>query len=196
MLLGAGGLQGKVLLGEIIQGCHMKLSTFNCSIFPNKRVFTWKKITISFYSWLRRRWNSSPVVIPGAEEEEYQLTLDDIGSCLVFMYTPVTEEGAKGEPQYAITDYVKAGKRLMITFFLFDVSIILLNFYILYCSLLAAPPSVSNVQITGDAVEGSIIRGVGDYFGGKEGPSKFEWLREDNDTGLVFLLLFVSSIMD
>ena len=25
------------------------------------------------------------------------------------MYTPVTEEGSKGEPQYAITDYVKAG---------------------------------------------------------------------------------------
>lgn len=49
------------------------------------------------------------MVIAGAEEEEYQLTLDDIDSCLVYMYTPVTEEGAKGEPQYAITDYVKAG---------------------------------------------------------------------------------------
>ncbi|KAL3833703.1 hypothetical protein ACJIZ3_008439 [Penstemon smallii] len=103
-------------------------------------------------SWLRRRWNSSPVVIPGAEEEEYQLTLDDIGSCLVYMYTPVTEEGAKGEPQYAITDYVKA-----------------------------APPSVSNLEITGDAVEGNTIKGTGEYFGGKEGPSKFEWLREDKD---------------
>lgn len=45
----------------------------------------------------------------GAEEEEYQLILDDVGSCLVYMYTPVTEEGGKGEPQYAITDYVKAG---------------------------------------------------------------------------------------
>lgn len=45
----------------------------------------------------------------GAEEEEYQLVLDDVGSCLVYMYTPVTKEGAKGEPQYAITDYVKAG---------------------------------------------------------------------------------------
>lgn len=50
------------------------------------------------------------MVIVGAEEEEYQLTLDDVDSCLVFMYTPMTEEGAKGEPQYAITDYVKAGK--------------------------------------------------------------------------------------
>lgn len=63
------------------------------------------------FSWLRKKWNSSPVVIVGAEGDEYQLNLDDIDSCLVFMYTPVTEEGAKGEPQYAITDYVKAGMR-------------------------------------------------------------------------------------
>lgn len=66
---------------------------------------------IDFYcfSWLRKRWNSSSVVIAGAEDEEYRLTLDDVDSCLVYMYTPVTEEGAKGEPQYSITDYVKAG---------------------------------------------------------------------------------------
>lgn len=51
-------------------------------------------------------------MIPGAEKEEYCLTFDDIDSCLVYMYTPVTEEGAKGEPQYAITDYVKAGAYL------------------------------------------------------------------------------------
>ncbi|KAA8519385.1 hypothetical protein F0562_013641 [Nyssa sinensis] len=110
-------------------------------------------------SWLRKRWNSSPVVIVGAEDEEYQLNLDDIDSCLVFMYTPVTEEGAKGEPQYAITDHVKP-----------------------------APPSVNNVQIIGDAVEGNTIRGVGEYFGGREGPSKFEWLRENKDTGEFVLI--------
>ncbi|KAI3741535.1 hypothetical protein L1987_59209 [Smallanthus sonchifolius] len=111
-------------------------------------------------SWLRRRWNSSPVVIAGAENEEYQLTLEDIDSCLVYMYTPVTEEGTKGEPQYAITDYIKA-----------------------------APPSVNNVQIIGDVIEGNTIRGVGVYFGGKEGPSKFEWLRENKDTGDFVLVL-------
>lgn len=65
-------------------------------------------------SWLRRRWNSSPVVIVGAEGEEYCLTLDDVDSCLVYMYTPVTEEGAKGEPQYAITEHVKAGECIFI----------------------------------------------------------------------------------
>lgn len=50
------------------------------------------------------------MVIVGAEDEEYRLTIDDIDSSLVFMYTPVTEEGAKGEPQYAMTDFVKAGE--------------------------------------------------------------------------------------
>lgn len=64
---------------------------------------------LSSISWLRRRWNGSPVVIVGAEDEEYLLTLDDVDSSLVFMYTPVTEEGAKGEPQYKYTDFVKAG---------------------------------------------------------------------------------------
>ncbi|KAI3455940.1 hypothetical protein Pfo_012603 [Paulownia fortunei] len=138
--------------GELVEGNTMKgyAEVAWCGGTPGKGVA----------SWLRRRWNSSPVVIAGAEEEEYQLTLDDIDSCLVYMYTPVTEEGAKGEPQYAITDYVKA-----------------------------APPSVSNIQITGDVVEGSTIRGVGEYFGGKEGPSTFEWLREDKDTGEYTLVL-------
>ncbi|XP_042465469.1 187-kDa microtubule-associated protein AIR9 isoform X3 [Zingiber officinale] len=106
-------------------------------------------------SWLRRRWNSSPVVIVGAEDEYYKLTVDDIDSILVFMYTPVTEEGVKGEPQYAMTDFIKA-----------------------------AAPSVKNVQAIGDAVEGNIIKGVGEYFGGKEGPSKFKWLRESRDSSI------------
>lgn len=42
---------------------------------------------------------------------------------------------------------------------------------------------MSDVQISGDVVEGNTIRGVGKYFGGREGPSKFEWLREDSDKG-------------
>ncbi|KAG9439115.1 hypothetical protein H6P81_019280 [Aristolochia fimbriata] len=132
--------------GELVEGNVIKGSAEVawCGGTPGKGVA----------SWLRRRWNSSPVVIGGAEEEEYRLTLDDVDSSLVFMYTPVTEEGAKGEPQYAMTDFVKA-----------------------------ALPSVSNVRILGDSIEGSIIKGVGDYFGGREGPSKFEWLRENKDSG-------------
>ncbi|KAK3198412.1 hypothetical protein Dsin_021827 [Dipteronia sinensis] len=135
--------------GELVEGNIIKKGFAEvawCGGTPGKGVA----------SWLRRKWNSSPVVIAGAEDEEYQLTIDDIDSSFVFMYTPVTDEGAKGEPQYKYTDFVKA-----------------------------APPSVSNVHITGDAVEGTTIKGVGEYFGGREGPSKFEWLRENKDTGTV-----------
>ncbi|XP_043702000.1 187-kDa microtubule-associated protein AIR9 [Telopea speciosissima] len=133
-------VHGELVEGNVIKG-YAEVAW--CGGTPGKGVA----------SWLRRRWNSSPVVIVGAEDEEYQLTIDDIDSSLVFMYTPVTEEGAKGEPQYAITDFVKA-----------------------------AAPSVNNVRILGEAVEGNTIRGVGEYFGGREGPSKFEWLRESNDS--------------
>ncbi|KAF5475058.1 hypothetical protein F2P56_006904 [Juglans regia] len=134
-------VHGELVEGNIIRG-YAEVAW--CGGTPGKGVA----------SWLRRKWNSSPVVIAGAEDEEYRLTVDDIDSSLVFMYTPVTEDGAKGEPQYKYTDFVKA-----------------------------APPSVSNVRIIGDVVEGNAIKGVGDYLGGREGPSKFEWLRENQDTG-------------
>ncbi|KNA25666.1 hypothetical protein SOVF_002920 [Spinacia oleracea] len=140
-------VRGDLVEGNIIRGCA---EVAWCCGTPGKGVS----------SWLRRKWNSTPVVIPGAEEDEYQLTIDDVDSSLVFMYTPVSTEGTKGEPQYAITDYVKA-----------------------------APPSVSNLRIIGDYVEGNTIKGVGDYFGGREGPSKYEWLRVDKDTRVSELVL-------
>lgn len=66
------------------------------------------------------------MVIVGAEDEEYKLTIDDVDSSLVFMYTPVTEEGAKGEPQYKYTDFVKAGEYFK--FFHFYVNMLHSNF--------------------------------------------------------------------
>lgn len=74
--------------------------------------------TYRFFSWFRRKWNSGPVVITGAKDEEYKLTIDDIDSSLVLMYTPVTEDGIKGEPQYANTDFIKAGKTIYSNFFI------------------------------------------------------------------------------
>ncbi|KAG2639914.1 hypothetical protein PVAP13_2KG050900 [Panicum virgatum] len=109
-------------------------------------------------SWLRRRWNGNAVVIDGAEGMEYQLTVNDINSSLVFMYTPVTDEGVKGEPQCTMTDFVKA-----------------------------ATPSVSNVHVLGDIVEDNIIIGKGKYFGGREGLSKLQWYRE-KENGMEYTL--------
>ncbi|WZZ39817.1 hypothetical protein YC2023_036076 [Brassica napus] len=140
------------LHGELVEG----------NILKGQAVVAWCGGTPGrcITSWLRRKWNGSPMVIDGAEDEEYRLSLDDVGSSMVFMYTPVTEENARGEPQYKYTEFVKA-----------------------------APPSVSNVRIIGDAVEGCVLKGIGDYFGGKEGPSKFQWLRKNNETGDLSLIL-------
>ncbi|RLN34629.1 hypothetical protein C2845_PM03G19820 [Panicum miliaceum] len=110
-------------------------------------------------SWLRRRWNDNAVVIDGAEGMEYQLTVNDINSSLVFMYTPVTDEGVKGEPQCTMTDFVKA-----------------------------ATPSVSNVHVLGDIVEDNVIIGKGKYFGGREGLSKLQWFREKKNGEFLLVL--------
>lgn len=64
--------------------------------------------------------------------------------------------------------------------------------------LLPAHPSVNDVQIIGEVVEGGTIKGVGKYFGGREGPSKFEWLREDSNSGLVFyyqVVIFLNVVL-
>jgi hypothetical protein len=134
-------VEGDFIEGAIVKGTPVVAW---CGGTPGKSVS----------SWLRRKDQSSPVAIMGAEEPEYQLQLDDVGFSLIFMFTPVTEEGVKGEPQYASTPVVQA-----------------------------SPPSVSSVRIIGDAVNGNVIQGAGKYFGGKEGASKFEWLRENLDTG-------------
>lgn len=97
------------------------------------------------------------MMVPGTEELESLLSLDDVGAKLILMYTPVTREGIKGEPRFAITDVIKA-----------------------------ALPSVSNMHILGDVVEGNTITGVGKYFGGREGLGKFEWLQEDMNSGYWF----------
>lgn len=93
---------------QLNSGCA---SSCKCSLATQNKKEKRKIKALCNYadSWLRRKWNSSPVVIAGAEDEEYRLTVDDIDSSLVFMYTPVTEEGAKGEPQYKYTDFIKAG---------------------------------------------------------------------------------------
>ncbi|KAH7286153.1 hypothetical protein KP509_33G060400 [Ceratopteris richardii] len=105
-------------------------------------------------SWLRRHGGSSPVAIMGAEGNEYQLTIDDVGANLLVMYTPVTEEGVKGESQFATTALVQA-----------------------------AAPSVIDVHVIGPLVEGATIKGTGRYFGGREGKSMFKWFREDKQLG-------------
>ncbi|KAL3696460.1 hypothetical protein R1sor_010536 [Riccia sorocarpa] len=104
--------------------------------------------------WLRCVDDNTAMEIDGASEPEYQATIDDVNASLVFVYTPVTEEGNKGESRKFVTQTIQP-----------------------------APPSVNNVQIVGDAMDGNVLTGYGRYFGGVEGLSKFEWLREDVESG-------------
>ncbi|MCO5613042.1 hypothetical protein L7F22_067316 [Adiantum nelumboides] len=134
-------VDGELKEGSVIKG-HAEIAW--CGGTPGKGIV----------SWLRRYDNRSPVVIVGAEELDYQLSVDDVGANLLLMYTPVTQEGVKGEPHFATTVVVQA-----------------------------APPSISSVQILGDVEEGNTIKGAGTYFGGQEGSSKLDWLREDIESG-------------
>ncbi|KAH9610756.1 hypothetical protein KSS87_003287, partial [Heliosperma pusillum] len=186
-------VSGDLVEGNVIRGCA---EVAWCGGTPGKGVA----------SWLRRKWNSTPVVIAGAEEEQYQLFIDDVDSSLVFMYTPMTMEGMKGEPQYSITDFIKAGwPRFELDWAGLGEGFSEVSGEGDECQRETggardverntklgewwplgkggvAPPSVSNVQIIGDCVEGNTIKGAGTYFGGQEGPSKYEWLRENKDS--------------
>lgn len=51
-----------------------------------------------------------------------------------------------------------------------------------------APPKVEGVQVVGKAVDGNIIRGVGRYLGGNQGPSLFEWFRLNTNSKVRVLL--------
>ncbi|MCO5582339.1 hypothetical protein L7F22_036233 [Adiantum nelumboides] len=132
--------------GELTEGknIHACAKVAWCGGTPGKAIV----------SWLRRHGGSSPVAIMGAEDHEYLLTVDDVGANLLLMYTPVTEEGVKGESQFATTALIQA-----------------------------AAPCVRNVHVIGPLVEGATIKGAGRYFGGREGKSMFEWLREDVESG-------------
>lgn len=58
----------------------------------------------------------------------------------------------------------------------------------------AAPPKVDGVQVVGKDVEGNVIKGVGNYFGGNQGPSLFEWFRLDSNTKLVMHAYLLSHL--
>jgi hypothetical protein len=62
--------------------------------------------------WLRVVDDNAPVEIAGAYELEYRPTLDDVHATLTFLYTPVTQEGVKGQAHETVTAPVTAGTDL------------------------------------------------------------------------------------
>lgn len=55
--------------------------------------------------------------------------------------------------------------------------------------VVAPPPSINNLRIVGELVEGNTIIGMGNYTGGQEGPSMFQWLRSRNRNSRLVLYL-------
>ncbi|KAH7366332.1 hypothetical protein KP509_18G073100 [Ceratopteris richardii] len=139
-------IQGEFTEGNIIKG-QVKVAC--CGGTATKGIV----------SWLRHDESSSPRMVPGAEDMEYFLSLEDVGTKLILMYTPLTKEGVKGEPYFATTEIIKPGI-----------------------------PSVTDLRVIGRMVEGNTIRGIGYYFGGKEGLSKIEWLQEVEGLGTFQLI--------
>ncbi|GAQ78250.1 AIR9 protein [Klebsormidium nitens] len=104
-------------------------------------------------SWRRTSPSGETTVIEGADQTEYEVTSSDVGSKLQFHYQPLSEAGAVGEAQCAETEVVQA-----------------------------VPPAVGDVEIVGKPVVNRTLKGKGTYVGGKEGPSRYEWLREREGT--------------
>ncbi|RVW76681.1 hypothetical protein CK203_047517 [Vitis vinifera] len=76
---GVVGLQEKVLRGEEAMQLLFAVDKEGV-IFGISGIFS-----IYVFQLVKKRMNS-PVIIVGAEDEEYQLTIEDIDSSLVFMY--------------------------------------------------------------------------------------------------------------
>ncbi|KNC52722.1 AIR9 protein [Thecamonas trahens ATCC 50062] len=107
----------------------------------------------SLFTWFRCPPDAAPELISSASVREYTLVKEDVDCTLRVEYTPVRDDGAIGE---AIL-----GKSGIIS---------------------AAPPTVRNVRVASDAgdfVETAVLRGLGEYFGGREGISTFRWLRSE-----------------
>lgn len=109
----------------------------------------------SLVGWWRCQEGHQPVPIKQSDGLlEYKLTLDDVGARIEFGYTPVTAEGNRGEGLRASTHVIRP-----------------------------APPKIVDVEIVGDPVIGHMLTGSGNYYGGREGLSRVEWLREHPTSG-------------
>eukprot|EP00899_Mesostigma_viride_P010148 jgi/Mesvir1/19134/Mv12871-RA.1 len=108
---------------------------------------------ISIPQWFRVVPGQEPEPVEEATTMDYSLTLQDVGCMVKLKFTPISEAGEKGDAGECQTQLVMPGR-----------------------------PKVENIHIEGYPVVGEVIVGLGDYFGGVEGASRFGWLREDKES--------------
>ncbi|KAL0249226.1 hypothetical protein GEMRC1_004459 [Eukaryota sp. GEM-RC1] len=103
----------------------------------------------SIFQWFRVSEKSDGreyVEISDATSLYYTPTSDDFSHRLVFQYTPVSTEGVPGTPVSVITQPIGAG-----------------------C------PTISNLIVDGEIMEGEPVKVVHNYLGGYEGSSLIQW---------------------
>lgn len=122
----------------------------------------------SLFSWFRCPMHAAAELIPGANGRTYTLTRDDVGCELRVEWTPIRSDGVQGDPILGASYVIQA-----------------------------APPHIDNLEIMGEPVETHVLEAIGDYFGGREGRSRFQWFRSEAFSKQVFakqtgdLLIFV-----
>jgi hypothetical protein len=88
------------------------------------------------------------------DRKEYRLTLEDVGSIIKVEYEPVRKDDEKGEKKTAVTPKIGA-----------------------------AFPTVSDLKISGNPTEDSVLSATATYYGGVEGTSLWRWRRVDANGG-------------
>ncbi|KAI8546971.1 hypothetical protein RHMOL_Rhmol07G0160700 [Rhododendron molle] len=220
-----GGIEGVYVLYELIKNCEQQFGLglevpmvmfSDCKVYLPKhedigRILKVECTPVLDGTEYPTRFTISSRVSP--EDEQYQLTLDDIDSCLVFVYTLVTEEGVKGEPQrpqYAITDTVKAVRLLK------EVPSKVLDNTLeeegvganlsgcvrigttgqegesvstISKIVKQAFPKLTNLKVIGDIREGIKVTVTGTVTGGTEASSRVQWFKltystVENENGL------------
>jgi len=82
----------------------------------------------------------------------YTLTLDDVGSRIKAIFTPVRNDWNAGEPRNTLSDPIAAGI-----------------------------PVCRSIRITGQPEESCLLTAETVYSGGTEGTSRFQWFRREDD---------------
>eukprot|EP00818_Percolomonas_sp_WS_P000151 CAMPEP_0117449212 /NCGR_PEP_ID=MMETSP0759-20121206/7825_1 /TAXON_ID=63605 /ORGANISM="Percolomonas cosmopolitus, Strain WS" /LENGTH=1654 /DNA_ID=CAMNT_0005241673 /DNA_START=190 /DNA_END=5154 /DNA_ORIENTATION=- len=86
---------------------------------------------------------------------EYELKLSDVEHRVRLQYTPVRVDGVQGQPVTVESDIVEP-----------------------------AEPRIVDLVIQGDAKEGESVSVAYTYYGGFEGESAIQWMRQNTETGL------------
>eukprot|EP00002_Diphylleia_rotans_P030561 TRINITY_DN6291_c0_g1_i2.p1 TRINITY_DN6291_c0_g1~~TRINITY_DN6291_c0_g1_i2.p1 ORF type:complete len:1526 (-),score=374.08 TRINITY_DN6291_c0_g1_i2:202-4449(-) len=104
----------------------------------------------SYFEWKRLKPTGELELIDGENERQYAPTQDDFGCRLIFGYMPINEDGDHGDIVYSEPSDV----------------------------ILPPFPFVEDFHVFGDAAEGGVLSGGGEFRNGTEGQCRWRWYRQ------------------